>query len=54
MNDLRAYVRDNYYLDIKFVGSDIEQEVLLLDAIIHSGSTIIRAVSELGEHGKYC
>lgn len=32
-NDLRAYVRDDYYLDMKFAGSDAEQEALLLDAI---------------------
>ena len=36
-NDLRAYVRGNHYLDMKFAGNDIEQEALLLDAIKPGG-----------------
>ena len=36
-NDLRAFVRDNYYRDMKFSGSDKEQETLLPDAIKSGG-----------------
>ena len=36
-NDLQAYVRNNYYCDMKFAGSDKEQEALLLDAIKSGG-----------------
>jgi len=40
-----------YYSSVNTI-VDVERRwVLLLDAIIHSGSTIIRAISELGEHG---
>ena len=40
-----------YYSSVNTI-IDVERRwVLLLDAIVHSGSTIIRAVSELEVHG---
>tara|TARA_B110000908_G_scaffold162877_1_gene208840 strand:- start:163 stop:915 length:753 start_codon:yes stop_codon:yes gene_type:complete len=45
-NDLRAYVRDNYYQDMKFAGSDIEQEALLLEAIKCGGLQVPDGVTK--------
>ena len=45
-NDLQAYMRDNYYLDMKFSGSDIEQEALLLKAIKCGGLQVPDGVTK--------
>ena len=45
-NDLRAYVRDKFYLDMKFAGSEIEQEALLLDAIKSGGLRVPDGVTK--------
>ena len=39
-NAIRAYIRDKYYCDMKFTGSEKEQEAILLDAIKVGGVKI--------------